>query len=171
MSLTREELLTLDAAKLEALVARIQAAVARKDQNNFDRASSALTDFIARTPFDTLQTKARNAQSAAAGFLSTGALDDLAKISEHAAAAGAGFKAAAMIADTGKEELLFPALAATAAHGLELLNQFKEAIDKVKSTIGNVADLGSVPSALDDVLQALGGLKNAIERTPRGDGN
>lgn len=171
MFLTEEELLTIDTAKLEALVARIQAAVARKDATKFDSASSALIDFVARTSFPSLQTKARKARGAAANALATGALDDLAKISEHAAAAGAGFKAAAMIAETGKKELLFPALAATAAHGLELLNQFKEAVDKVTSTIDDVADLGDVPGALDDVLQAFGGLKDAVEAGPGGDGN
>ncbi len=129
MALTTDELRSRDAATLETLVARLMAARRADDTDELDSALQTLVDFRARTPFDELQTAAAKARSAAAEDISKVALDKLSEVADRAAAAGAGFKAAAMIAESGKKELLFPTLAGTAARGLELLKQFREAVE------------------------------------------
>ena len=78
-------------------------------------------------------------------------------------AAGAGFKAAALIAENGQKELLFPSLAGTAARGLELVKQFKDAIEAVKANIENVSELGDVPQAVDGLFDAFNSLKEKLE--------
>lgn len=163
MALTTDEMMTLDAAKLERLVSELMAATRAGDPGAFDTASQALVDFRARTPFPDLKTEAARAREAAAAQLSSVALAELAKIADRMTSAGAGFKAAAMVAENGKKELLFPTLAATAARGLELFKQFKEALEKVEQTVGGVDELGDVPGAIEDVLAAFEGLKSKVD--------
>ena len=55
------------------------------------------------------------------------------------------------------------ALAGTAARGLELLKQFREAVDAVKDNIDDVQELGDVPQAVEGVLEAFSNLKEKLE--------
>lgn len=163
MALTVDELRTQHAAILELRVAQLMAAKRSGDSDELDAALDSLVDFRAMTPFPGLQLEAAKARDAASSEIAEVALEELAKISDQATAAGAGFKAAAMIAESGKKELLFPALAATAARGLELIRQFQAAIDSVKENVDDVEELGDVPDALKGVVDAVTELKKKIE--------
>jgi len=170
MALTQDELRARDAAKLERLVAQLMAARRSDNTGKLDRALDALVDFRSRTPFPELQNQATGARSAATEGVMRDALEGLADIAERASAAGAGFKAAAMIAESGKKELLFPTLAATAARGLELVKQFKDAVEAVKANIHDVGELGDVPQAVDGVLDAFNSLKEKLMAVEGSDG-
>ena len=163
MALTQDELRALDAAKLESLVSQVMAATRAGNTADLDRALDALVDFRARTPFPELQTEAAKARSAAAETVASTALAQLAAIAEGMSAAGAGFKAAAMIAENGQKELLFPSLAGTAARGLELVKQFKDAVEAVRTNVANVSELGQIPAAVDGLLEAFNSLKEELE--------
>ena len=106
MALTTDELRSQEAAKLEILISELMAARRADDVGKLDATLDNLVDFITRTPFQDLQSEARNARTAAATNISKVALEELSKIADRATAAGAGFKAAAMIAESGKKELL-----------------------------------------------------------------
>lgn len=163
MPLTVDELRTQHAAILERLVAQLMAAVRSGDEDEREAALDALVDFGAMTSFPTLQLEAAKARDAAAAQLAEVALEELSKISDQATAAGAGFKAATMIAESGKKELLFPALAATTARSLQLIAQFQTAIESVKENVDDMDELGDVPDALSAVLEAVTKLKETIE--------
>lgn len=162
MALTVDELRTREAAQLEELVAGVMAARRAGDRATLDGALAALVDFKARTPFPDLQAEAEMARSAAVAELSAVALEELARIADRATAAGSGFKVATMIAESGKKDLLFPALAATAARGVELLDQFRDAIATVRESLDDIDELGDVPNAVEAVREAFRELQAAV---------
>ena len=171
MALTKDELRAQDAAKLESLISQLMVARRADNTEDLDRAFAALVDFRSRTPFPKLQTQAAKARLAAAEEVSATALKELADIAERVSSAGAGFKAAAMIAESGKKDLLFPTLAGTAARGLELVKQLKEAVESVKANLENVDELGDVPQAVDDLFDAFNSLKEKLEAAEGGAGS
>ena len=73
------------------------------------------------------------------------------------------FADAAAIAASGKKELLFPRLAATASTMLQVVTELKDAAEKVKAQVGNVNELGDVPLALETVQAALVKLQAGID--------
>jgi len=163
MSLTVDELRIQQAATLELRVAELMAAVRTGDAPTIDPALEALVDFSAQTPFPALQTEALAARNAASAGLADVALEELAKIADRTTEAGAGFKAAAMIAETGKAELLFPTLAATTARGLELIKQFQVAIEAVEAGVESVDGIGDVADAVDTIRGTLESLKSTLD--------
>ena len=163
MPLTVDELRIQQAATLELRVAELMAATRTGEAKAIDRALEAMVDFSARTPFPALQAEALNARNAASGGIAAVALEELAKIADRATEAGAGFKAAAMIAETGKAELLFPTLAATTARGLELIKQFEVAIDAVRAGVEAVDGIGDVGDAVETLRAALESLQDTLE--------
>lgn len=163
MALTRDELETLHAANLERLVAELMAATRTGDIDALDTALDALVDFQAATPFPVLQLEAARARGAASAAIAGEALAELADVAEEVKVAGAGFKAAAKVAETGKVELLFPALAAASASGLELIRQFQTALDTVTASVDDVAELGDVPEAVQSLVDAFEHLKQEID--------
>lgn len=162
MALTVDELRIRPAALLELRVAELMAATRTGSTVEIDRALEAMVDFSARTPFPTLQAEALNARNAAAGGIAAVALEELANIADRATEAGAGFKAAAMIAETGKADLLFVTLAATTARGLELIKQFQVAIDAVQAGVEAVDGIGDVSDAVDAIRATLESLKDTL---------
>lgn len=163
MPLTVDELRVKQAADLQRLIARLMSARRPDGPGRLDQALEDLVNFGARTPFQALQMAAERARSAAAGEIAAVALEELAAVADRATGAGAGFKAAAMVAESGKAELLFPALAGAAAHSVEVMKRFQDAIDAVRDTVNDVDELGDVPAALDDTLAALQGLSDSLE--------
>lgn len=163
MPLTVDELRTKHAALLEHLVADLMAAVRSGDPDEMDVALDSLVDYRAMTPFPGLQLEAAKARDAASSSLAEVALEELSRISDEATRAGAGFRAAATIAESGKKELLFPALAASTARSLQLMTQFQAAIESVGENVADISELGEVPAALNGVLEAVTELQETIE--------
>lgn len=162
MALTSDELRTQQAAKLDLLVAELMAAKRSGNLNTLDKALEALVDFRAATPFPDLQVDAAKARHAASEEIAETALTELAALADRASGAGAGFKAAAMVAESGKKELLFPALAAATARGLELTQHFQAALASVEATVGSIDELGEVPDAVKALKEAFDTLKEEI---------
>lgn len=159
---TQAALQARDAAKLEALISQLMTAVRTENTSQLDRVLDAMVDFSARTPFPELQIQAAKAQSAASKTIVEEALLELAEIADGLTAAGAGFKAAAMIAENGKEELLFPALAGAAERGLELVKEFQNAVQAVRENVGDTDNLHKITQALEELLKAFNSLKKKV---------
>jgi hypothetical protein len=72
---------------------------------------------------------------------------------------------AAAIAKSGKAELLFPRLAASAETMLQIVTELQKTADKLKETAANVQKLGDVPDAIKAVTTALEQLKAKTPQT------
>ena len=168
MALTVDEMRIRDTAQLEGLIAEVM--VAKRDGNNkeINDALDALNDFITKTPVIELQNRANDAVRAADADLINVALSELAEIAAKLNPTGEVFKSAAQIAASGKAELLFPRLAATAAHSLEIFSELQDAIDKLKAIPANINSFGNVPDALNKVKVALTELQDKVKNATPG---
>ncbi len=151
-------------ATLENLIAQGLQAVESENANTIDAVRQKLRNFRDNvTTFLDLQDQtsaaigALNASQAAAGRR------QLAIIAEGMSTAGAVFASAALIAESGKESLLFPRLAATAASTLELFKELESAAKKIKEGAANVADVDSLLALIETVKGTLGDLKNKAD--------
>ena len=90
---------------------------------------------------------------------------DLSEIVAKLSPAGQIFKDAAQIANTGKKELLFPRLAATTAQALEQFTALKTALDSVAESVDDIGELGDIPDAAKNVLDALKTLKDSVKES------
>jgi hypothetical protein len=167
MPLTVEEMRMADTARLEKLVADIMVAKRSAVQTKIDDALDALNDFITDTPFIDLQKSANDTLKAADVAQIEVALGELAAIAAKLDPAGEAFKSAAKIAASGKAELLFPRLAATASQSLEIFTELQNAATKLSAIPANVNSLKDLPDAIIAVKTALVALQAKV-RTASG---
>jgi hypothetical protein len=153
-----------DAARLESLIADSMAALAAKDLQAKADALIALTDYQATTTDIALIRRAEESRAAAANNLVDAGLTALRAIAARLDPLGATLAECALIARDGKANLLFPRVAASADHMLQVVTELQETADKLKETAGNAQKLGDVPDAIKAVKTALEQLK---AKTPR----
>lgn len=164
MALTVDEMKIRDTAQLEGLIADVMVAKRSGDRDNIKAALDTLNDFITQTPFVELQSRANDAVSAADAALLNVALSELAEIAAKLDPTGEVFKSAAQIATSGKAELLFPRLAATASHSLEIFTELQDTISKLEAMPANVNSFKDVPRALVNVQDALTNLQEKVKQ-------
>lgn len=160
--MTDEELKLRDRARLELLISEVMEVVHGGAGGSPSDQLERLSAFKSETTFEDLQEQASKARDAASNDSIEIAQADLSEIVAKLSPAGQIFKDAAQIARTGKKELLFPRLAATTAQALEHFAALKTAIDRVAESLDDVGELGDVPNAAKNVLDALKSLKDAV---------
>lgn len=158
MALTAEEK-AVDTARLERLIMECMAALRGTDAQAKADALDALTDFQTSTTDMALIQRAASARAAGANQVMEAALKQLTTIVSGLDPLGSALADAAAIAKSGKAELLFPRLAASAETMLQLVTELKKTADTLKKTAANVKKLGDVPDAIDAVKTALDALK------------
>lgn len=159
MPLTPQEQRTVDAAKLDQLIASLMEALRGGNAAAKEAALIALADFRTATLDDQLADRAGAARVAGSSKIIADALEKRAQVAKSLAPLGEVFADAARIGASGKKELLFPRLAASASTMLEMVQQLQATADKVKQGLANVNELGDVPDALNTVQSALETLK------------
>ena len=161
--LTDAEQKRADAAELEELIANLMAALRRDDSLARQAALNALIDFRGRTLVTELRQRAAEARAAGANQLMAEGLRDLRAAAAKLEPFATVFADAAGIAETGKKELFFPRVAATASTMLEIVNELKDAAEKVQAHVNAVDELGDVPAALAQVQGALENLRTRVD--------
>lgn len=164
MTLSVEELKNQHTAKLEVLIADIMAARRTDNDNKINSALEAIGEFRLDTPFPELQKRAKEAREVATHEIREAALTELAEIAARLSSAGETFKSVSHIAATGRKELLFPRLAATASQTLETFSQLETAVKAVEEKIESADELGDIPDALKTVKNALENLREKIKQ-------
>lgn len=163
MALTTDEMRMADTARLEKLIADIMVTKRGGVQDKIDGVLDALNAFITKTPFLELQKQARDTLQAADISQIEVSLGELAELAGNLVPAGEAFKSAAKIAASGKAELLFPRLAATASQSMEIFTEFQAAVVKLSAIPENVNSLKDVPAAISGVKKALADLQDKIK--------
>jgi hypothetical protein len=126
-------------------------------------ALDALSDFRGRTMVVELRDRAAEARLVASNALMAQGLGELRAVAAKLSPFTNVFTDAASIAATGKKELLFPRLAATAGTMLQLVTDLKDAASAVKAKVKSVDELGDVPGALDQLQVALEKLQDSVK--------
>lgn len=163
MALTTDEMRMADTARLEKLIADIMVAKRCGVQDEIDVALDSLNAFITKTPFIELQKRANDTLQAANILQLEVSLGELAELADNLVPAGETFKSAAKIAASGKTELLFPRLAATASQNLEIFTELQATVDKLSVLPGNVNSLNGFSAAISVVNKALADLRDKIK--------
>lgn len=164
MTWTQQERKAADAADLDQRVAALMQALRGGSDHAREAALTALTDFADDTVFPDLAARARAARAEGANTLIGEALAKRASVAGQLAPLGEVFAAAALIASSGKKELLFARLAASASAMLETMQALQAAAEKVRQAVGGVDRLGEVPAAIQTVTAALEALNAKIPR-------
>jgi len=164
MTLSVEELRFQHKAILEVLIADIMAARRTGKDDEINAALEAIGEFRLDTPFIELQKRAKEVREVATHGIIEAALNELAEIAASLGSAGETFKSASHIAATGRKELLFPRLAATASQTLETFAQLETAVKAVEEKLESTDELGVIPDALKTVRSALEDLKEKIKQ-------
>ena len=159
--LTSPEKKFLEKSKLERLIVNGMAALHTGNADEIQAARQALQFFRDQiTSLLSLQNRADKAIAALnadqvdqgrekLGYLIVG-------LGDH----GNVLAAARAIAESGKESLLFPRLAATASSALELVKEFKKTAKSLSASVGDASDLSDILEILDTVTNSLGALKD-----------
>lgn len=148
-----------DAARLESLIADGIASLVAKDLQAKAKALLALTDYQTTTTDEALIRRAEDARAATANQLIDKGLRELGAIAARLDPLGATLAECAQIARDGKANLLFPRVAASADHMLQMVTELQETANQLKQTAANVQKLGDVPDAINAVKTALEQLK------------
>ena len=163
MALTSDEQKSTDSAELEELIANLMMTLREDDSIAREEALDALIDFRSRTVVPELRQRAAEARAAGANALMAQGLTDLRAVATKLDPFASVFADAAAIAATGKKELLFPRLAATASTMLQVVTELKDAAAKVRAQVTGVDELGDVPGALDELQVALEKLQDSVK--------
>jgi hypothetical protein len=163
MTFSERERRAADNAELERLIAALMSALRGADASAKGAALTALTDFRTQTLFPELRDRAAEARAAGANALMDEALKELAAVAGRLNPLAAAFADAATIAASGKKELLFPRIAASAGTALEIVAEMEKTAEAVKAKLRDVRELGDLPAALKDARVALKALKDKVE--------
>ncbi len=164
MPLTPAEKIMNETARLEELIAALMVTMRGNDNVKKRAALNALTDFGTETLDPALRERADDARAAGANTLMAAGLRELADITTRLSPLGATFEQATHIAVTGKKDLLFPRLAASASTMLQVVTELEAATKAVKNQVGNVNELGDVPAAIENVKSALETLRTRVKQ-------
>lgn len=163
MALTVDEMRMADTARLEKLIADIMLARRSGRHDRVDGALDALNAFITRTPFIDLQQQANTTLKIADIEQIDVSLTQLAELAARLVPAGEVFKSAAKIAASGKTELLFPRLAATASQTLEIFSELQATVDRLAALPENANSLNGFRDAIGAVNKSLVALQDKIK--------
>lgn len=149
-------------ATLENLIAEAMDAVNSENADIIESARQKLRTFRDNiTTFLDLQDQA----DTAIGVLNVSQVETgrrkLAVVAEGMSTAGAVFASAALIASSGKESLLFPRLAATAASTFELFKELESAANVIRAGLDNVEDVDDLLNLITLVKDSLGTLRDS----------
>jgi hypothetical protein len=164
MTLSVEELRIQHKAMLELLITDIMAARRIGNDDQINASLEAIADFRLDTPFLELQKRAKEAREVATHQIREAALNELAEIAARLGSAGETFKSASHIAATGRKDLLFPRLAATASQTLETFSQLETAVKAVEENVESAEELGDIPDAFKAAKNALEDLKGKVKQ-------
>jgi hypothetical protein len=156
-----------ETALLEKLIADCTAALAGQDPQAKADALIALTDFQTLTTDPALIRRAEEVRAAAAQDTMTNALKKLAAIAARLDPLGATLADCAKIAKDGKANLLFPRVAASAEHMLQITRELQKTAESLKTSLDNVNKLSDVPDAIQAVATALEQLKLKAGKTAK----
>lgn len=160
MATTPQEDRIVETARLDGLIASGMEALRLGDAEARMNAARQLVLFSEKTLDEGLAAKAKQARLSLSTATIDRGLQARATIAAGLSGVAETLDAARQVAATGKKELFFPRLQATAATMLETVTALKEAADKVQASAGGVQQLGDVPQALKQVADALQALKD-----------
>ena len=162
MPLTLDEQDKLFAVEVERLIFEITNAVKDHDVAAFQTARDKLQDLCTNpdAPYE-IRVQASEAHAHASINMSQAGIAQMAAIADAVSSAGSGLRNAIRVAETGKEELFFPSLAAAAARAEETFEQFKAAADQLEAAL-QAAGHDSVKSRIEAVATAAKALKDAL---------
>ena len=173
MALTETERIAVERARLDLLLAELEAAQRRKrdgDGNanqSIKDATDALINFQTDTEFPSeLAPIAQAAVMSSAGLLADIALDNLAAVAATLSPFGEAFKQARETAKSGKKDLFFPQLAAAAAQLVEVFQAIKETAEKISAEIaaaGGAQNIDDLKDSIGNILDALDALRSEVE--------
>ena len=162
--LTKPETRLLQKAELERRIASGMVALQSGDANEIATARQALRFFRDQiTSLLSLQNRADKAIAALNAAQVDQGREQLGHLIEGLGAHGDVLAAARAIADSGKESLLFPRLAATASSVLELVKEFKKTAVSLGAGAAGANDLSDVLGILEAVQGSLRNLKEKAD--------
>lgn len=162
MPLTIDEQEKVHAAQIEKLIYDIMAAIDDGNTSAFTNARIQLLDLSINIEVPiALRYRAKEAHDTAALDMTLAGLAQMTAIADAISTAGSGLRSAIRAAETGKEELFFPSLAAAASKAVATFEKFKDAAESLQAKL-EAAGKGDLKNRLETLVAAAKEVKSAL---------